>query len=513
MRALLISTYELGHQPFGLASPAAWLRAAEIETDCLDLSRAALTENLVLAANLIAFYLPMHTATRLAVPLIDAVRDANPAAHLCCYGLYAAMNAEYLRAKGVTTILSGEFESGLCDIALRLQAEAEAYPAQSARSSPLAAIPIVAQSCESSPAFSAKALPRRATAISLSRQKFVQPDRRGLPPLAKYARLMRPDGSQGIVGYTEASRGCKHLCRHCPVVPVYHGVFRIVQPEVVLQDVRQQVEAGAEHITFGDPDFFNGTGHALPLVRELHGRFPELTYDVTIKIEHLLRYSEHLSLLRNTGCLFVTSAVESVDDDVLARLAKGHTRADFIRVAADFREAGLTLHPTFVAFTPWTTLAGYLDLLDVIESEDLVPNTAPIQLGIRLLIPLGSLLLDLPEMAQFIEAFDEQALVYPWANPDPRVDSLASEVQQIVQRGEKAGLSRANIFAQIHTAARVAAGLAAETCAAHLSRPDSSSIAIPYINEPWYCCAEPAGDQLVPLATISRAPRQAQDFV
>jgi radical SAM superfamily enzyme YgiQ (UPF0313 family) len=490
MRALLISTYELGHQPFGLASPAAWLRAAGVETNCLDLSRDVLPEDLALAANLIAFYLPMHTATRLAVPLIDAVREANPAAHLCCYGLYAAINAEYLRDRGVTTILSGEFESGLRDLALRIQQETGGVVASQASSS-------------------RKTLPQRETAISLSRQTFVQPDRRGLPPLAKYARLVRPDGSQGVVGYTEASRGCKHLCRHCPVVPVYRGVFRIVQPEVVLEDVRQQVEAGAEHITFGDPDFFNGTGHALPLVRELHARFPRLTYDVTIKIEHLLQHRRHLPLLRDTGCLFVTSAVESVDDAVLTRLAKGHTRADFIRVAADFREAGLTLHPTFVSFTPWTTLAGYLDLLDVIESEGLVPNTAPIQLGIRLLIPRGSLLLDLPEMAQFIEPFDEQALVYPWANPQQRLDSLANEVQQIVQRDEKAGFSRAEIFAQIRGAARAAAGLAVEVPARRIS----SHAAIPYINEPWYCCAEPPGDQLVPLAKINKAPRQPQDFV
>jgi radical SAM superfamily enzyme YgiQ (UPF0313 family) len=495
MRALLISTYELGHQPFGLASPAAWLRAAGVETDCLDLSRDTLPEDIVLTANLIAFYLPMHTATRLAVPLIDAVREANPAAHLCCYGLYAAINAEYLRNKGVTTILSGEFETGLRDLALRLQAESAGTTAS--------------QAVASRTMSSRKAHVQCEPTIALLRQIFLPPDRRGLPSLGNYARLIRPDGSHGVVGYTEASRGCQHLCRHCPVVPVYRGVFRIVQPEVVLEDVRQQVKTGAEHITFGDPDFFNGTGHVLPLVREMHARFPQLTYDVTIKIEHLLHHRQHLPLLRDTGCLFVTSAVESVDDAVLLRLAKGHTRADFIRVAALFREAGIMLHPTFVSFTPWTTLAGYLDLLDVLESEDLVANTAPIQLGIRLLIPRGSLLLDLPEMAQFIEAFDEQALVYPWANPDARPDLLASTVQLIVQHGEKAGFSRAEIFQQVRAAAHAAAGLAAEPSI----RPLASCAAIPYLNEPWYCCAEPADDQLVPLAKIIKAPRQAQDFV
>ncbi len=139
---------------------------------------------------------------------------------------------------------------------------------------------------------------------------------------------------------------------------MYGGRFRIVPREVVLEDVRRQVRAGARHITFGDPDFFNGVGHALPIVEALHREHPRLTYDVTIKIEHLLRHRDRLATLRDTGCAFVTSAVESLDDAVLARLDKGHTRADVIAVAGHLRTLGLTLNPTFVAFTPWTTLEG-----------------------------------------------------------------------------------------------------------------------------------------------------------
>jgi hypothetical protein len=63
---VLISTYELGRQPFGLASPAAWLRKRGHEIVSLDLSRQSLDEAVVRAAGLIAIYLPMHTATRLA---------------------------------------------------------------------------------------------------------------------------------------------------------------------------------------------------------------------------------------------------------------------------------------------------------------------------------------------------------------------------------------------------------------------------------------------------------------
>jgi hypothetical protein len=324
--------------------------------------------------------------------------------------------------------------------------------------------------------------------ISLARLRFRAPDRSGLVPLEKYSRLTMPGGATRTVGYTEASRGCKHLCRHCPIVPVYNGVFRIVDREVVLEDIRQQVAAGAQHITFGDPDFFNGIGHAVPLVEALHGEFPQLTYDVTIKIEHLLKHRDCLGKLRDTGCLFVTSAVESVDDAVLEKLDKNHTREDFLRTIELFGELGLTLQPTFVAFTPWTTLESYCEMLDVIREHDLVQNVAPIQFAIRLLIPAGSRLLELPDIAAMTGAFDEAALVYPWKHPDARVDLLCEELQEIVHAGEKRNHGRARIFERIKQATYSAAGREKE------AEMQSGALAIlaaratiPYLNEPWYC--------------------------
>src|SRR5204863_197754 len=114
----------------------------------------------------------------------------------------------------------------------------------------------------------------------LPRLQFLVPDRRGLPPLDRYATLQRSDGTRALVGYTEATRGCRHLCRHCPVVPMYGGQFRIVQPDVVLADIAAQVGAGAKHITFGDPDFLNGPTHARRIVRALHAAHPTITFDV-----------------------------------------------------------------------------------------------------------------------------------------------------------------------------------------------------------------------------------------
>ena len=455
LNVVLISTYELGRQPFGLASPAAWLRRGGAAVTCLDLSREALQEEPLRQADFIAFYVPMHTATRLALDVLPAVRKLNPCAHLCFYGLYAPVNESYLRKLGAQTILGGEFEQGLVAAVERVGRSGRAVPRQTE--------PVVA----------------------LARQQFLVPERDGLPPLARYAHLNHTDGKPRIVGYSEASRGCKHLCRHCPVVPVYGGRFRVVQREVVLEDVRRQVAAGAQHLTFGDPDFFNGIRHAIDVVTALHAEYPGLTYDVTIKVEHLLKHAGHLRTLRDTGCLFVTSAVEAVDDRILARLDKGHTYADLVAVVELCREVGLALAPTFVAFTPWTTLGGYAALLRRIAELDLVENVSPVQLSIRLLIPASSRLLELREVREMVGAFDETSLVYPWANPDPGVDELGGKIQQVVARAQKNGESRWAIFERIWKLVRVTAGLPAE----EIPQEDVgvARAAIPYLTEPWYC--------------------------
>ncbi|HYU46155.1 MAG TPA: CUAEP/CCAEP-tail radical SAM protein [Terriglobales bacterium] len=461
LKVLLISTYELGRQPFGLASPAAWLGAAGFHTISLDLSRQSLDEEAVCTAGLIAFYLPMHTATRIAVRALERVRELNPAAHLCGFGLYAPVNAGLLRGLGVGTILGGEFEPGLLSLARRLEA-GSIDPGQ----------------------------PQIEPEISLARQNFLVPYRDGLPPLEKYAHLTLPDDSTRVVGYTEASRGCKHLCRHCPIVPVYNGTFRIVQREVVLEDIRRQVAAGAQHITFGDPDFFNGAGHSMEIVEALHREHPGLSYDVTIKVEHLLKHAVRLPALRETGCAFVTTAVESVDDHVLRVLDKGHTRTDFIRLAGLMRELGLFLVPTFVPFTPWTTLEGYEDLLATLTRLRLVEHVAPVQLTIRLLIPAGSRLLDvLPLHNVAIGPFQQEALSYPWSNPDPRVDQLQCDLEAMMQRETKAGASRTAIFREAWELLQRAVRKDEHEAPAPVSlvEPAPPRVTIPYLTEPWYC--------------------------
>jgi len=455
MHAVLISTYDMGRQPFGLASPAAWLRGRGWDVTVLDLAKQKLDEAVLSSADLIGFHLPMHTATRLAAPVIAKARRLSPSARICAYGLYAPLNEGWLRSIGVDAVFGGEFEEQLTVWA------AEREP-QSAQSQGFSAVSAVKRRDE------------------LPRLKFIVPDRRGLPPLSRYATLQLPDGTRRLVGYTEASRGCKHVCRHCPITPVYNGQFRVVQPDVVLADIEAQVAAGARHITFGDPDFFNGPTHAMRIVDALHAAHPSVSYDAIVKVEHLLAHRDLLPRLAATGCAFVTSAVESLDDRVLRLLDKGHTRADFVGAVALCRHAGVTLIPTFVAFHPWLTLAGYCELVDTIADLDLVDHVAPIQLAIRLLVPEGSRLLELDEMRRHVGAFDAKTLTYRWSHPDPRVDALHGEVEALV--GSRLTADRRATFDAISRLAHERAGDAQP-----ISKPARDRTTVPFLNEPWYC--------------------------
>jgi radical SAM superfamily enzyme YgiQ (UPF0313 family) len=413
----------------------------------VDLSIDRFTPAVLDGVGVAAVHLPMHTATRLALPVIAAIRQHRPDLPLIAWGLYAPLNRQQLEAVGVTAVLGPEAEADLVAVAT------------------------AARRGETLPTAAATTLPRLA---------FHVPDRTGLPPLDAYAKLQRPDGRLAVVGATEATRGCKHRCRHCPIVPVYDGQFRVVPVEVVLADIRAQVASGAEHITFGDPDFLNGPTHARRLVEALHAEWPAVTYDVTIKVEHLRHHDALLPVLRDTGCAFVTTAVESLDDAVLSRLAKGHSRADVGAVAERCRQVGLTLSPTFIAFTPWTTLEGFARFLDDVDALGLVAHVAPVQWTLRLLVTWQSRLLELDDVRALVGGFDPATLTYPWRHPDPAVDALQREVMRLV--GVRATAARGVLFAAVQQLADAALGRASR-----VETPMVARAAIPYLTEPWYC--------------------------
>jgi radical SAM superfamily enzyme YgiQ (UPF0313 family) len=450
---LLIACYEMGHQPLAVAWPTAFLERVGYAPAVLDLSVEPLDAETVRRARLVAISVPMHTALRLGVRVAVRVRALNPAATLVFYGLYAALNADYLtREAHATAVLAGELEQELVDLVRRLEA---AGPG---------------------------AAPPGGRAPVLARLEFPTPSRAALPSLKKYAHLDR-GGSMELVAYVEASRGCKHACRHCPIPPVYGGRFFVVPVDVILADVRQQVAAGATHVSFGDPDFLNGPGHALAVARALHAEFPALTFDFTAKIEHLRRHRDRLGELAALGCLFVVSAAESLDDRVLDVLDKGHTGADVVEALRATRAAGITLRPTWVAFTPWTTLDGYRAWLDFVDAEGLVDAVDPVQYGLRLLVPPGSLLLEHEAMRPHLGRLVPDAFYYEWTHPDPRMDALQQAVGAAVAAAADRREDAAVTFHRVRALADEAAGVAPRP--ASMPAPDRRRA--PRLTEPWFC--------------------------
>ena len=456
---LLISCYELGHQPLGLASPLGFLERAGFTPEVLDIAVERFDREKAARARFVGISVPMHTALRLGVRVAEEVRRINPGCHICFYGLYASLNASFLLSHVADSVIGGEFETALVALVEALE-EGRAGAVDGVRRQGEPAGPV------------------------LRRLRFPVPSRHGLPGLEKYARLER-DGARALVGYVEASRGCLHMCLHCPIPPVYGGRFFVVPRGIVLEDIRRLVRSGASHITFGDPDFLNGPGHSLAIVRAMHQEFPALTFDFTAKVEHILERRLIFPELAALGSLFVVSAVESLSDTVLANLEKGHTRADVLTALEIVRAAGIAFRPTWVAFTPWTTLDDYRDVLEFVETEGLIDHVDPVQYTIRLLVPPGSALLDRPAIRPFLGPLDKASFGYRWTHADPRMDRLHESVCPMVEEATRAEEDPALAFVRVRELAETMAGPARSE--SHRPEPLSGRRRPPRLTEPWFC--------------------------
>jgi len=455
---LLVSCYELGRQPLALASPLAVLADAGFSPVTVDTAVEELTDAAIRAARLVAISVPMHTALRLGNGIAERVRALNPAAHICFYGLYATLNADYLLRDGGGSVISGEYEGPLRDLARALD-----------RGLAVETVPGVGTA-------------RRSAPPMLDRAPLMTPRRTTLPHLRDYAGLER-DGTIVRAGSIETTRGCHHMCRHCPIPPIYGGRFFVVPREIVLADAEAQIAAGARHLTVGDPDFFNGPGHGLRIMRNLRERYPWLSFDVTIKVEHLLQHRRHLPELAALGCAFVVSAVESLSDQVLTKLVKGHARTDVETALALLDAVDLPMRPSLLPFTPWETLDSYLDLLRFVARHDLIEHVDPIQLAIRLLVPPGSSLLDDPSASEWLGPLDAANFTYRWEHPDPRMDALHRELSRLVEQAAGDTAPARQTFALIWQTAHAAAGRAAPA----MLKPVTARRPPPRLTESWFC--------------------------
>lgn len=467
MRMLLVSTYELGHQPLHVASPAGELLRAGHEVRCADLSVEPLETEDVRWADAVALSVPMHTAMRIAVEAARQVRELREDLPVCVYGLYAQLAQSCGGRRVADVALAGEYEHLLLEWA-------------------------------DEPSSPSRATSGTRTVVDLRRSSFGLPARHLLPALENYARLSF-GAQRHLAGYVEASHGCAHRCRHCPVPVVYDGRTRLVGIDAVLADVDQLVGLGARHISFGDPDFLNGPHHAMRVLSALHGSFPDLTFDVTAKVEHVLSHETLWPEFARAGCSFVVSAFESTSAAVLRSLAKGHVVDDEVEAVRVLRASGIEPRPSFVPFTPWTEGPDVLDLLDLVARCDLIGNVDPVQYSIRLLVPPGSLLLASGALEGLTGDYDSEHLSWTWRSGDARLDELAGRIADIARLAGEEAWPAERSYEEVRAAAFCALG-------ARRARPRPKAeprlrspipdAERPRLTEAWFCCAEPTSAQL-----------------
>jgi len=282
---------------------------------------------------------------------------------------------------------------------------------------------------------------------------------------------------------------------------VYDGRLRVVATDVVVGDVAQLVAMGARHVTFADPDFLNGPQHAMRVANAVHAAFPDLTFDCTVKVEHILANERLWTDLARAGCLFVVSAFESVDDTTLRILDKGHTAADASAAVMLLRRHGIEIRPSWLPFTPWAAAAEVVAMLDFVVAHDLVPNVDAVQYTIRLLLPEGSLLLSAPEVTRRLRHYDAARLSWLWTAEDSGLDDLQTDLAALVESaaGGDEPVAAEETFSEIDR--RVRAYSPGGRARAAFAGPGRGSLSVgppgprPRLSEPWFCCSEPTMTQ------------------
>lgn len=437
MKILLTSFYDLGKQPKIIAEIVDRYNSSEIDFDFFDFSVE--DQNIDLENyDVLGIYAPMHTATILS---IEYIKDKKLPNKMFTFGLYGSVLEDFNSSiRYIKDIESDE-------LALFLEINDDHQ-------------------------------------FSL---KNNIPNRQIFPDISNYAHLV--DGSNNLIaGSVETTYGCKHSCTHCPVPISFNGSFKTYSLEKIVSDVENQVKQGAKHISFNDPDFFNGPIHALKILESLNEKFPSITYDSTIKVEHIIKYKKYFKELSSLNMVFVISAFETTNDLVLSILEKNHTSNDLnnsIEISQDF---GIDIRPTWMPFSPWTELNDLSNIVKLIEKYELRETVDPIQLTIKLLIPKHSLIIKKPEINKYLGNYEKNSLSFKWEYENNDVEKLQSSLFDFILNNSeldehKQYLGMVNIIEKC-------------TDTKLLTNSSYDFKNVPKLSETWFCCAEPSKIQL-----------------
>jgi len=410
----LISTYETGFQPLIISTAAAALLQNDITPAVYDLYMDKSDRSGIMDHEFYGIGLTLFDSLQGGVAIAAEIRAENPDAHICFYGPYADLNKERLMRYGNSCIL-GDWERPLTRLARVVLAGNDKEWTRMPRVYSLA---------------------NRGAKAEYDRSYCVVPARHLLPPIHTYSNTFIENilDRKMAVGNVETTRGCHHKCKFCSVYATSGTKVKFADPEVIMADVDQLVKQGVEHITFVDAEYINNIKFSLDIVNRIHDKYPQLTYDFTTRIDHVVENEAAISEFKNTGCIAITTSIEFPRKDILEKLDKGITSQHILKGMEILKRNEIKVHTTFVTFNPWTDLEGLMNLSFFIKDNDLEDVIDPIQYETRLHIYKGSPLLNDGTLSGL--TLHEQDFHYEWEHPDPQVEEVFQRMVKPAEEGE-----------------------------------------------------------------------------
>ncbi len=391
MKTQLISTDEVGFQPLGLATVIPFFKEHS-DLDVIDYWYSQTAPNPM--SDFIAFSVPTFGAIETSVKLSKSLRKQGYSNPIVFYNQYATVQPDSFLLDEKCYIVNGEFETVLEEMFNTYKKGEKLDDLEFVYS-----------------------LTNRNPSKNLKRKKFNIPDRSMLPALSNYAYK---DGK--LVGNIETMRGCAHGCTYCSVFAAYEKRVIKIPEDIVLGDIDQVVNMGATHITFIDADFFSTGKRGVRIIEQMHAKHPHLTFDITLRLDDVVRYREFFPELKSYGCTEVTSAFEFPSDHVLKEFDKRITIKDMNEGLRLLRNTGLKIVPTFISYNPWSNTEDMINFGNYLEENNLMEDIDDMQLKTRLLLYKGSPLLQ-NETIKKLKLVDK-GYYFDWEHPDSVVDEM-----------------------------------------------------------------------------------------
>jgi radical SAM superfamily enzyme YgiQ (UPF0313 family)/N-acetylglutamate synthase-like GNAT family acetyltransferase/2-polyprenyl-3-methyl-5-hydroxy-6-metoxy-1,4-benzoquinol methylase len=410
----LISTYETGFQPLIASTAAAALIQNGITPDVYDLYLDKSDKTGIENHEFFGIGLTLFDSLPGGVAIAEEIREKNPHAHICFYGPYAVLNKERLLRYGDSCIL-GDWERPIVRL---VQTVLSGNDKDWTRLDQV---------------YSFK---NRSVKFKFDRDYCVKPARHLLPPVHTYTNTFIENimNRKMVVGNIETTRGCHHKCKFCSVYATSGTKVKFAKPGVIMADADQLVQAGVEHITFVDAEFINDIKFSLSVVKQIHQKYPHLTYDFTTRIDHVVENEAAIPDFKQTGCIAITTSIEFPREDILEKLHKNITLKHILKGMEILKRNEIKVHTTFVTFNPWTDLEGLMNLSHYIKTNHLEDVIDPIQYETRLHLYKGSPLLKDKALSDI--TIHEQDFHYEWEHPDPQVEEVFLRMVKPVEEGE-----------------------------------------------------------------------------